>query len=564
MAFWWSMTRRAPKSTSQETPTTKNRANESRNNGIYKRLNLVQQAARNTTRTTAESAVLATHSDHYFVRDPSSPRAQSFAITAELKRLNEEIGKLTQRNVALEKLNQDVKAGHQKSIADRDLYKASALELVAKNRTQEQQIKGKEKQIQAFQKQWEMVCNSLLVPFRDERLSGHEQEELRSLDFVLGRIRDDAFEIAPLRERHQRLQQEMLANVERTSSMSDEQFEKQYRQLASAIKGVTRSVSSQSFDATAGSYRDFRLLQDVPEKYWDTRSRKKSRLEAVVWSVLVDNVFLNPFLTFGTQIPVLRGLALVWTDTFGSSHHYDWPVPSPCSEMWRHITIEHLLHSTTRAVFTGDEPFEVEHGNDFQRSVHGAKCTVFEQIYRIFEDLEPGYDGKWLEAIVHKAFTLAIDMFSQRCRFQIMWPEVGETYLFGETTGLTSIPESEEVLSGRVAFTVNPGLTKWGDAYGKCLDQRLDIVPALVFIEEEVHETPGPEQHEMQGDRPRNIESLQNGLDGDRLGELMVGGVLVAGGKPLGKEQLNVLETSTQAQSETIVTSEQEGTNPAL
>jgi hypothetical protein len=542
MGFFWSMTRsKAPKGPSQKTPTT-NRANESRSNGIHKRLNLVQQSGRSTASTAAESAVLATSSDHYFVRDPSSARVQSFATTAELKRLNEEIGKLTQRNAALEKLNRDAMAGHQKMVADRDVYKKSAFELVAKNRTQEQQIKDKEKQIQTVQNQWDQVCNSLLVPYRDERLSGNGQEELKSLDFVLGRIREDAFEIAPLRERHQRLQQEMLANVERTSSMSDEQFEKQYRQLASAIKGATRSVSSQSFDMKTGSYCDFRLLQGVPEEYWDTRSRKKSRLEAMVWSILVDNVFLNPFVAFGTQIPVLGGLALVWTDTFGSSHHYDWPVPSPSSEMWRQITIEHLLRSTDRAVFAGDEPFEVEHGNDFQRSVHGAKCTVFQQIYRIFEDLEPGYDGTRLEAIVHKAFTLAIDMFSQRCRLQIMWPEVGEKYLFGETTGLTSIPESEETLSGRVAFTVNPGLTKWGDAYGKCLDQRLEIVPALVFIEEEVHETPDPEEPEVQRDGPRNVENLQDELCGERLGELMVGGVLIAGGKPVGKEEVNMTD----------------------
>jgi hypothetical protein len=187
--------------------------------------------------------------------------------------------------------------------------------------------------------------------------------------------------------------------------------------------------------------------------------------------------------------------------------------------MWRHITIEHLLHSTTCITFTEGWPFPFENGNDFQKSVYGAKFTVFQQLYCIFEELETGYDVKRLEAIVHKAFTLAVGMFSQRCRLQTMWPEVGEKYLFGETTGLTSIPESEETLSGQVAFTVNRGLTKWGDAYGKRLDQRLDIVPALVFIEEAVHETP---DSEVQGDRPRNVENLQDELDGERLGELVV------------------------------------------
>jgi hypothetical protein len=70
-----------------------------------------------------------------------------------------------------------------------------------------------------------------------------------------------------------------------------------------------------------------------------------------------------------------------------------------------------------------------------------------------------------------------------------MWPQLDEEYSLGVTTGLVSIPDSEEVPEGRVAFIVNPGLTKWGDAHGKCLDQRLDIVPALVFVEESVQET---------------------------------------------------------------------------
>jgi hypothetical protein len=135
-------------------------------------------------------------------------------------------------------------------------------------------MKQKEKQFQNVQGHWGQAYNDLLLPYRSERMCGYSEKALQSLDFVLGRIREDAFEMAPLRERHQRLQQEMLAHVERTSSVSDEQFEKQYRQLASAIKGSTRSVPSQSFDTTTGSYCDFRLLQGVPEEYWSTRSRK--------------------------------------------------------------------------------------------------------------------------------------------------------------------------------------------------------------------------------------------------------------------------------------------------
>jgi hypothetical protein len=62
----------------------------------------------------------------------------------------------------------------------------------------------------------------------------------------------------------------------------------------------------------------------------------------------------------------------------------------------------------------------------------------------------------------------------------------------------------------------------------------------------EVHNAPDPEQQEVQADGPRNVENLEDELDGERLGELMVGGVLIDGDaeKPLGREQVNVLEAS--------------------
>jgi len=43
--------------------------------------------------------------------------------------------------------------------------------------------------------------------------------------------------------------------------------------------------------------------------------------------------------------------------------------------------------------------------------------------------------------------------------------------------------EGDDVDSGKVAFVVNPGLTKWGDTHGKKFDCRYDIVPALVQLE---------------------------------------------------------------------------------
>ena len=50
---------------------------------------------------------------------------------------------------------------------------------------------------------------------------------------------------------------------------------------------------------------------------------------------------------------------------------------------------------------------------------------------------------------------------------------------------MTSVPDrdGDDINDGVVAFVVNPGLTKWGDARGEKLDERYDIVPCLVQLE---------------------------------------------------------------------------------
>jgi hypothetical protein len=137
----------------------------------------------------------------------------------------------------------------------------------------------------------------------------------------------------------------------------------------------------------------------------------------------------------------------------------------------------------------------------------------------------PDFDCERLKPVIQKAFTLAVDIFSQRCRFQVMWPQLDEEYFLGVTTGLVSIPDSEEVQEGRVAFIVNPGLTKWGDAHGKCLDQRLDIVPALVFVEEQVMETSNIDSAE--GGEVGEVGGSMDVLDEKSQDQVLVGGGVV-------------------------------------
>jgi uncharacterized protein (DUF2461 family) len=84
--------------------------------------------------------------------------------------------------------------------------------------------------------------------------------------------------------------------------------------------------------------------------------------------------------------------------------------------------------------------------------------------------------------IVTEAFTLAIQMSLQRCRVQVVFPQIKHPFTVGQPD-LLSTHESENVQKGNVALIVNPGLSKWGDAHGKDLDSRLEIIPSLVLVE---------------------------------------------------------------------------------
>ncbi|KAJ8113128.1 hypothetical protein OPT61_g4673 [Boeremia exigua] len=84
--------------------------------------------------------------------------------------------------------------------------------------------------------------------------------------------------------------------------------------------------------------------------------------------------------------------------------------------------------------------------------------------------------------IVDRAFTLALEMSLQNCRFQVTYPSAGAKFHDGSMSSLPDL-DGEDISDGIVAFVVNLGLTKWGDAHGKMLDQRYDVVSALVQLE---------------------------------------------------------------------------------
>lgn len=193
-----------------------------------------------------------------------------------------------------------------------------------------------------------------------------------------------------------------------------------------------------------------------------------------------------------TDVPIViflgqqyEGLTEVFFEMFGTEHQHFWPTPSIQAERWRYVTLEHFVGSMGKeAIAQG----RINHVSSVsEKSMEDHWKTMVNNIAVPLGRLYRGTDHSRIKSIVDKAFNLVLQMSLQKFRLQVVFPEIGDTYVTDITPELSSVTESDEVLVGTVGFIVNPGLAKWGDAHGKNLDQRLDLVPSLVFIEGRDH-----------------------------------------------------------------------------
>jgi hypothetical protein len=108
--------------------------------------------------------------------------------------------------------------------------------------------------------------------------------------------------------------------------------------------------------------------------------------------------------------------------------------------------------------------------NDSIRGHSSTSELLIRELSRLLRDVSSTVEVKLVSAIVTKTITLALHMAEQHCRLQIVYPRIGDQYPQGKSPPeMISIPASEDATGGRVAFIVNPSLTKWGDAYGENL-----------------------------------------------------------------------------------------------
>lgn len=103
------------------------------------------------------------------------------------------------------------------------------------------------------------------------------------------------------------------------------------------------------------------ILKDVSRHHWTSRAKKKTFVEAWIWSALIHFVFRTPFAILGKQC---NGYYTTWQSMYGMGHCNHWPIPTVLSETWRYTTMESMLELVDREITTHgkdkDKPTSLE------------------------------------------------------------------------------------------------------------------------------------------------------------------------------------------------------------
>jgi hypothetical protein len=353
-----------------------------------------------------------------------------------------------------------------------------------------------QKETNGVEADYNYILEYLVKPYAVKRRFEFRDLTDESIEKVIDPMLRDASQAKPLRSEVQRLrtqvqelQHDMLAKVNKVDTISDDQFAKGFRSLASTIKSFTRSIRFVAQVNIIKVLESLVLLNNVAPHHWNGRVRKKTLTEAWIWSILICLVFKNPYTIFGEHCKALNG---AWVQVYGAEHDHDWPSDSVQCEAWRVKTVEQLVKQTSQDTIAHGESGPSPEG--LTASVIEIRTLVTTVIAGHFEMLSPGYKVSEVNLIVDKAFALAIRMSLQRSRFQVTYPAIGAEFKEEKMLSADDDNDDDEGMGlGVVAFIINPGLTKWGDVHGEHYDHCCEIVPALVKVEPK---GPGPDFEE--------------------------------------------------------------------
>jgi hypothetical protein len=285
-----------------------------------------------------------------------------------------------------------------------------------------------------------------------------------------------------VQEQLRTLQAEMLSRVDNILTIPDNHFVQEFHSLASCVRALSRSTRTPACTDISDVLKPCGFLVGVPRCHWEPRAVNKVYIEAWIWSVLVIEIFDFPLSIFG--IPGCD-LGRLWWTMFGNDHFGGWPYPSGSSETWRHVTTESLLELNGRDTFTQGlaelEEMAIKGNMGFASHVYDRRKYIVNIMGDQLSALSATADLMQIARIVTKASCLTLSMLLSRSRVQITYARIGAQ--FNEKAMRVHDTDDESLDKRTVAFVVRPGITKWGDAHGKHLEESFDVVPCEVQLD---------------------------------------------------------------------------------
>ncbi|ORY03854.1 hypothetical protein BCR34DRAFT_667306 [Clohesyomyces aquaticus] len=287
--------------------------------------------------------------------------------------------------------------------------------------------------------------------------------------------------------------------------VTDNELDKLFRHLNNAVRSLSHEILGHELypRALSGLFNSRALVKGLPKSFWDGDQIRPGvfrcdALQGALWSVLLKTIFSHPFSVFGE-----RAGNLAW----------EWGLPNRNkeAEIWRSLTFNSLL----RKAGVADEQYslnspvhDILHGKaeidqavlpvhfrdelsaEARSSIHLARDHFVKTVRTFVLRLgrTAAHDHAVLskiDSVITASQLLALKIGRGIPRVEFAFPQAGTLTVDIEFHGPSPRYEASGGSSnttGSVAFTVSPGLRKWGNQRGGFLDEALHIAPPVVHI----------------------------------------------------------------------------------
>ncbi|KAF2652678.1 hypothetical protein K491DRAFT_681159 [Lophiostoma macrostomum CBS 122681] len=302
------------------------------------------------------------------------------------------------------------------------------------------------------------------------------------------------------------------------SQDEDEAVKTDYEELQASIDKLTSRIMKN----VANSHHlrklsdSAALVKDSSKSYW-SQPHQSHLLRGAIWSFLLRTIFSNPFAVFGRrahhlaaewQSPEVDRLTEVWrsstaqalAEVAGFVMRHETPQTSSTLPN-RKVLGRQQLNDALKYRRLADSGFSDDDQNrlspicdiEASNAVYQAHALLVENLWRVLdqeylEDKESLI--QWaIEDVVTQSEILALRIACQSSRFEMSHPMIGvvvdEQDSSDDNPKWVQIPQlCQNVSKGRIAFISRPGLQKRSVEDLSSAQNKIDLFPAYVFLEE--------------------------------------------------------------------------------